>query len=222
MPEKRKNGVLTGIIITISLVSMLVAAVVMILAVRGLTGNHNAQDAGVPTTQFDYDGSTPVEPPRPMPDFTLTDQTGDAFHLTDLRGKPALLFFGFTRCPDVCPTTMSEFKAIQRELGDKGSQMNFVFISVDGSRDTPKVMADFFRVRGIDDFIGLTGAPDDVRRIGADYGVQIEFDEKDANGSYNIVHTPSLFLLDKEGNWIMKFDSGTEISVMVDYLKNII
>jgi protein SCO1 len=219
MPEKRKNGLQNGLIIGLSMVSLLITVLIIVIAARELTNTSTPESSSMLT---DFDGSTRIDPPRPMPDFTLTNQHGDEVQLSDLDGKPSLLFFGFTHCPDFCPTTMTDFKAIQRDLGDKGDEVNFVFISVDGERDTPQVLADFFRVRQIDDFIGLTGTPDKVRRIGADYGVQFEYTEKDASGSYDVSHTPSVFLLDKDGTWRMKYDFGTEISVIVEDLKEIL
>lgn len=202
-----------------SLVLMMVGIVMVIHAASQLTANTATMD----TAQHDYSGATRIDPPRNMPDFTLTNQRGETVSLSDLRGQPALLFFGFTHCPDFCPTTISDFKTIQRELGEKGNRISFVFISVDGNRDTPEVMADFFRVRDVNAaFIGLTGSPDDVRRIAVDYDVIFEYEEKDASGNYAISHTPALFLLDKAGSWIMRYDWGTEISLIVADLEKII
>src|SRR5688572_17400654 len=126
MPEKRKNGLQNGLIIGLSLVSLLITVLIIVIAARELTNNRTPESSSMLT---DFDGSTRIEPPRPMPNFTLTNQHGEDVQLSDLYGQPSLLFYGFTHCPDFCPTTMTDFKTIQRELGDKGSEVNFVFIS---------------------------------------------------------------------------------------------
>lgn len=165
-----------------------------------------------------FDGSTVIDPPREMPDFTLTDQGGDPLSLSDLRGKPVLLAFGYTNCPDVCPLTLNEFRNIKEDLGDQGDDVTFMFVSVDGQRDTPDMLKRYFAVRGIDDFVGLTGEEADLRRIGVSYGLYFEYGEPDENGYYLVDHTASSFLLDANGNWIMSYAFGTDRSVITEDL----
>lgn len=157
---------------------------------------------------------TPVDPPRVLRDFTLTDQEGQPMRLSDLRGRLALLFFGYTSCPDVCPTTLVDFAQVKRLLGDQSSQVAFVFISVDGTRDTPAVLKRY--VKHFDkDFIGMTGPEDDVRRIGADYGLY--FERQPLPGSqtgYSVDHTAVAYLVDREGRMIMLYGYGTPASVI--------
>jgi protein SCO1/2 len=86
---------------------------------------------------------TPIDPPRPLADFTLPSQDGTPLSLSALHGKYVLLFFGYTHCPDVCPTTLTDFVQVKRALGAAASQVRFVFISVDGERDTPPVLRHF-------------------------------------------------------------------------------
>jgi len=167
----------------------------------------------------DFDGSTALKPPREMPDFTLTNQHGEPMRLSDLRGKPTLMSFGFTHCPDICPLTLNEFRQIQADLDEAGDDVNFVFISVDGARDTPEVLASYFRVRGIDDFVGLTGEEEELRRIGVDYGLFFEYGEPDENGFYNVDHTAGALLLDADGMWVMRYAYGTEKEVIVEDLE---
>ena len=207
--NKRKNTALQQRYL-VSVILMIVVSAAFVMFLYVLADNTLSQPA-VPTTDYNFTGKTAVEPALAMPDFTLTSQDDEATRLSDLRGKPTLLFFGFTNCPDVCPTTMSDFRSIQRSLGDDSDQVNFVFISVDGSRDTPDVLRDFFRVRGIEaGFYGLTGDPEKVRRIGADYGVVFEYDEPNASGAYNVSHTPSVFLLNANGEWVAEYAFGTD------------
>jgi len=169
-----------------------------------------------------FDGSTMIDPPREMPDFTLINQDGEPLSLSDMQGKPVLLSFGYTNCPDVCPLTLNEYRQIQEELEELGDEVTFVFISVDGQRDTPEMLKRYFAVRGIDDFIGLTGEEADLRRLGVNYGLYFEYGEPDENGYYLVDHTASSFLLDANGNWIMSYAFGTDRTVIVEDLRELI
>ncbi|HSH80425.1 MAG TPA: SCO family protein [Herpetosiphonaceae bacterium] len=143
-------------------------------------------------------GGTRIEPPKALADFTLTSHTGATFGLRDLRGKPALLFFGYTNCPDICPTTMLEWKKVKNALGADASKVAFVFISVDGERDTPDVVKQF--VQGYDsDFIGLTGDEATLRTIAKDFGVYFNHaHDKESNPKNLVDHGSYSFLLDHD------------------------
>ncbi len=163
-----------------------------------------------PTIDGDWSsGATVYDPPRALRDFTLTTQSSERLSLSDLRGRMGLLFFGFTHCPDVCPTTLLEFKRVKQALGDDANEVAFVFISVDGVRDTPEVLARY--LADFDpDFIGLTGDEVYLRQIGADYDLFFERREMGSEGGYTVDHTASSFLIDREGRLVMKFAFGTE------------
>ncbi|HMM41229.1 MAG TPA: SCO family protein [Thermomicrobiales bacterium] len=157
-----------------------------------------------------------VDPPREMPDFTLTSDSGQPLQLSDLRGKPVLLFFGFTHCPDICPTTLGEFRQVKAKLGEQGNQAAFVFISVDGSRDTPESLAAY--VHAFDPaFVGLTGDEEAVRTIGKDYYLYFERvtlgTATAAGENYTVDHTTYSYLLDAEGRLrvIYPFQSPTQM-----------
>lgn len=172
--------------------------------------NRNADPLpGVGTKQI-------IDPPREMPDFTLTSHTGQPLSLSDLRGKPVLLFFGFTHCPDICPTTMGEFRQVKAKLGEQGEQAAFVFISVDGSRDTPESLAAY--VGAFDPaFVGLTGDEELVRTIGTDYYVYFERvtlgTATAAGENYTVDHTTYSYLLDADGRLrvIYPFQAPTQM-----------
>lgn len=110
-----------------------------------------------------------VEPERPAPGFTLTDGAGRPWSLDDARGSVVALFFGYTRCPDVCPQTMSRLQAAVAELGADGDAVRVVLVTTDPEHDTADVMA---RYVGAYDprFVGLTGSVNDVRTVGALFG----------------------------------------------------
>ena len=174
------------------------------------TGPFNAVDVE------DFDGAIKITPPRGMPDFTLTNQHGERMSLSDLRGRYALLTFGYTHCPDVCPLTLNEFRRIRESLGELAAQVAFVFISVDGQRDRPAVIRRYFATRRLEGLIGLTGDEADVRRLGGDYG--LAFERRAEGDAYLVNHTAGSFLLDREGRWMMRYSFGVMPSLIVDDL----
>ncbi len=169
-------------------------------------------------------GVSAITPPRPVENFTLTAHTGDPFTLTDTRGKAVVLFFGYTHCPDVCPLTLSEMSRVQNQLGPDAERVEFVFVSVDGQRDTPEWLAKYFATRGIDDrMYGLTGPEGDIRRIGADYGLY--FQKNTATGSaasYLVDHTASSFLIDPQGRLSAIIGFGTDPAIITDAIYTVL
>jgi protein SCO1/2 len=173
----------------------------------------------------DNNGVAAITPPRLVADFTLESHTGDPFTLSDMDGKPILLYFGYTHCPDVCPLTMMEIKRVHQLLGDRADDVGYIFASVDGERDTAEWLARYLEFRGMDEFmIALTGSEGDLRRIGADYGL---FFEKQRNtgseASYIVDHTASTFLInqDRELTAILAFGTApdviaAEIEILLD------
>jgi protein SCO1/2 len=147
------------------------------------------------------EGITAVNPPVVPNDFTLVNQSGEDVNLADLNGKLTLLFFGYTHCPDFCPNTLDEFKRIRTLLGDRASDVQFVFVTVDGTRDTVERMADYLRVRAVDDFvIGLTGSEADVQAAGQPFGLFFERNGTTTTAAaYLVDHTTQSYLLDRSG-----------------------
>ena len=118
----------------------------------------------------------------------------------DLEGKPTLLFFGYTHCPDICPTTLSDFKKVKRELGADGDQVNFVFVSVDGERDTPALLKQYVSIFD-PQFKGLTADPWVVASSLTDYGGRVVIDKSKSNTAYTVSHTSDAYLIDAQGQW---------------------
>ena len=161
---------------------------------------------------------TLLDPPKEVGDFTLTDQDGQPFRLSDLRGKVALLFFGYTNCPDVCPTTLAELKRVKALLGDEAEQVAFVFVSVDGSRDTPERLSAY--VRAFDpQFIGLTGDDAALRPISRDFGVFYQRVNYESDVNYLVDHTASTFVVDQQGRLRLVFPYGTDPAAIVTRLR---
>lgn len=129
--------------------------------------------------------------------FTLVDSKGQAFASSRLAGKPYAMFFGFTHCPDVCPTTLARLVKLRRELGGDDA-FQIVFVTVDPERDGPAEVgkyADLFD----SPVIGLTGSPSQIARVKKDFGI---FSAKVGTGdNYTVDHTASVLLFDKAGKF---------------------
>jgi protein SCO1 len=170
-----------------------------------------------PAVALEVERKQVIDPPKDLIDFTLTDQNGNARTLSDLQGQPVLLFFGFTHCPDVCPATLAHFRQVKRDLGEQGSDVTFVLVSVDGSRDTPETLKAY--VEQFDpEFVGLTGDEDYVREIGSDYFLffnRAVIEGTPSAAGYMVDHTAYSYLIDAEGKLrvIYPFQAPRELIV---------
>jgi protein SCO1/2 len=136
--------------------------------------------------------------------FRLIDQNGQPFSDKDLRGKTFLVFFGFTHCPDVCPTTLFEISEIMRNLGREADRTAALFISVDPERDTPQSMRDY--LSSFDPHVrGLTGDAAALTAVAKAYRVYYKKVPLDG-GDYTMDHTAIVYLMDKEGQFISPFN----------------
>lgn len=130
--------------------------------------------------------------------LALTDHTGKLRSIDDFKGKVVVLFFGYTHCPDVCPTTMSDLKQTMKLLGDKAEEVQVLFVTVDPERDTQEVLAQF--VPGFDPrFIGLRGTPAEVAANLAEYKVYAAKVEETGQSGYTMDHSAGLYVFDKTG-----------------------
>ncbi|UIJ70538.1 SCO family protein [Aurantimonas sp. HBX-1] len=128
--------------------------------------------------------------------FQLVDQNGAPVTEADLRGTPAAVFFGFTHCPDVCPTTLYELSGYQKQIAAEGGELKVVFVTVDPERDTPPVMKDYVAAVS-PDITALTGSPENVAAMLKGWGV---YSRKVGEGAdYTMDHTATTFLLDADG-----------------------
>ena len=135
--------------------------------------------------------------------FKLTDQNGQAVSDQDLHGRPFLVFFGFTHCPDVCPTTLFEVSEILRALGRDADRTRALFITVDPERDTPSVMKDY--LSSFDPHLwGLSGDPAAIAAIAKGYRVYYKKVLLD-QGGYTMDHTAIVYLMDKDGRFVSPF-----------------
>jgi protein SCO1 len=168
--------------------------------------------SGTSTPNADEYTGTAYEPPVQIPDFTLPASTGNDLSLSDLEGNYALIFFGFTNCPDVCPTTLAIFRQVKSILGDSSRNVIFLFISVDPERDTPDVIRQYI-TRFDTEFIGLSGTDEVLAEIGEPFGLQYQRRE-DQGEAYSVEHTGRSFLLNSQGDLIRSFAYGTDAEAM--------
>lgn len=136
------------------------------------------------------------EPPAAAPGFSLQASTGGESALANYRGKVVLLGFGFTSCPEVCPTTLAVLAQARKRLGPQADQVQVLYVTVDPERDTAERMRAY--LRGFDPtFVGLTGAADQLAGVRAKYGVIAE--RKPVGSSYSVAHSSSVYLIDRQG-----------------------
>ena len=129
--------------------------------------------------------------------FSLTAPDGSTVTDQTLKGKPFAIFFGFTRCPDVCPTTLSRLAQLRKRMGDKGDKFEIVFVSVDPGYDSPEDIGRYVELFGTP-IIGLTGSDQDITGITKAYHAFYEKVPADG-GDYTIDHTAAVYLMDRDG-----------------------
>lgn len=130
--------------------------------------------------------------------FTLTDHTGKQRTLQDFRGKLVVMFFGYTQCPDVCPTTMSEMAAVMKELGPSAEDVQVLFVTVDPERDTQELLSHY--VPAFDKrFIGLYGNAEQTAKVAKEFKVFYARQPGGDPGSYTVDHTAGSYVFDRQG-----------------------
>lgn len=161
---------------------------------------------------------TVIDPAIPAPDFTLPSSQGGEYQLSDQTGKFVLIFFGYTHCPDVCPTTLYEMKEIKARLKDKADNIEFVFITVDPDRDTQEQLANF--LSSFDEsFFGLSGTQDQLEQVWNDYGVYREIQEVDNSLGYLVNHTSRLYLVNSKNELMVTYLNEATVDEITADLK---
>jgi protein SCO1/2 len=167
--------------------SLRAALVVVLVALLAACGRQGAQFQG-----SDVSGSTFGR------EFTLTDPAGKARTLADFSGKAVVVFFGYTQCPDVCPTTLAMLAEVMKRLGPDADRVQVVFVTVDPERDTPELLAQYvpaFDAR----FLGLRGDADATARTAKEFKVIYQKQPGATPGSYSMDHSAGLYLFDPQG-----------------------
>jgi protein SCO1/2 len=135
-------------------------------------------------------------------------------------GKPSLLFFGYTHCPDVCPTTMGEMQGWFAALGDEAKTLQGVFVTVDPARDTPEILGDYVSFVS-DRIVGITGPQAEIDKVVKDWGVLAERVNQD-DGNYLMNHTASVFLVNSKGEFSGTIAYGENTNTALEKIKRLI
>nr|WP_321982141.1 SCO family protein [uncultured Cohaesibacter sp.] len=155
-------------------------------------------------------------------DFSLTDHTGKPVTYADFADKPMAIYFGYTFCPDVCPTTLSEMALWVEALGEDAKKMNFVFVTVDPERDTQEAIGDYVNAF-FDQLIGLRGTREQTDAVIKAYRVYAKkVDDGSGDGDYVMDHTASVFLMKKGGAFSGTISFGETQDSAVEKLRNLI
>jgi protein SCO1 len=139
-----------------------------------------------------------AEPPRALTDFELTSHEGKAVRLSDLRGTPLIVFFGFAHCPTVCPAALQELRQLERQHKAELGKARIVIISVDGERDTPAAMAEWLKPIS-KNFLGLTGSPAKVREIAREFSAAFYKTPGKTPDEYLVEHNAQIFVVNPRG-----------------------
>jgi protein SCO1 len=151
--------------------------------------------------------------------FTLTDQDGKPFALSSLEGKVALIFFGYTMCPDACPTTLSKLSsAYARLTPEERARVKAIYITIDPERDTPQVMKDHLTYFGVD-AIGLTGTVEETTKVASQFGAHFEKTNDKTAAGYLMSHTVSVFGLDAKGRTRTLIDYEASVDLVVKEIR---
>jgi len=143
----------------------------------------------------------------------LIDHNGQAFKKTTLKNKPSLLFFGFTNCPEICPTTLADLSEITKEVTSSVNAINIIFVTLDPIRDDKKHLKDYVQYFG-SNVIGVTGDKVEIKKFAENWGVFYET-VNTSNNNYTLNHTATVFMIDKLGNFMGTISWGeNETSVM--------
>jgi protein SCO1/2 len=145
--------------------------------------------------------------PSALPDFSLVDQSGEAVTADTFRGQWDLVFFGFTNCPDICPTTLQTLASVKRELTENGTKTSprIVLVSVDPERDTPDLLGKYVDYFG-EGNLGVTGGLEGVRKLTAALGIYFE-KAPTQDGNYGVDHSAAVLVINPDGEFSALFSA---------------
>ncbi|MGE5321130.1 MAG: SCO family protein [Hyphomicrobiaceae bacterium] len=153
--------------------------------------------------------------------FSLTDDTGRAVTADAYRGKVVLLYFGYTHCPDVCPTTMATLSQALAKLGAGAARVRILFVTVDPKRDTPHLLRSYTQAFG-PEFVGLRTDDSDLRRLTKRYRVTYSLGKPDARGNYEVTHSSAVFIFDATGKARLMAESADSAASISHDLQQLI
>lgn len=190
---------------------LLAGAMVVLIAATGCIGG----------SSYSFQGGE-LQPETEAAPIQLTDQNGQPFSLAEQKGKAVFLYFGYTTCPDACPTTLSDWVEVKRLLGDKADQVEFVMVTVDPDRDTQAKLLDYMSFFD-PSFYGLTGDQATITSIEQNYGIVAVKDpiEGSATG-YLMTHTTSFWIVDPDGKLRLTYALGTDPEIVAEDVKHLL
>ena len=165
-----------------------------------------------------FRGTTYAEPYPVAPEIELRQADGSTFRLSDMRGKIVMVFFGYTSCPDVCPTTMAELNQALGEMGEQADQVQVLYVTVDPDRDTPERVQEYVNHFN-SNFIGLSGSEAELAKVWNDYGVYRAIVEGTSAAGYLVDHTARVTVIDQQGNLRISFPFDTPVADIVNDLQ---
>lgn len=169
-----------------------------------------------------FRGTSYEEPYPNASEFELTRSDGSRLRLSELRGNIVLVFFGFTTCPDVCPTTLAELNlALSKLPAEDAEQVKVIFITADPERDTPEIAQEYVS-RFNPTFIGLSGEPEELEMTWFEYGVMRTIEQGQSAAGYLITHTARVTMIDRQGHLRVSFAFDTPVEDIVHDLKLIL
>ena len=182
-------------------------AIFCVLGALGLTVSEFVANKFMQATTFDVGAK-----------FSLINHQGAPVTESVFQGHPSALFFGFTHCPEVCPTTLNDLALAKQELGPN-DKLKVYFITLDPLRDTSDVLAEYIPYFG-PDFMGITGSEADIQALSKSWGIYSQRSEL-SDGGYNIDHTATVFLLDSKGQFAGTIAYGEAQDIAVKKLENL-
>ncbi|HSL30096.1 MAG TPA: SCO family protein [Anaerolineales bacterium] len=165
-----------------------------------------------------FRGTTYAEPYPVAPEIELVHADGSTLRLSDMRGRVVMVFFGYTSCPDVCPTTMAELNQALGEMGEDAEQVQVLYVTVDPERDTPERVQEYVNHFNAD-FIGLSGSEAELAEVWNDYGVYRAIVEGTSAAGYLVDHTARVTVIDQQGNLRISFPFDTPVDDIVNDLQ---
>lgn len=158
---------------------------------------------------------------KPAPELVLPTASGEPFDLAAERGRVVLLFFGYTHCPDVCPTTLSDWARVRQQLGDQAARVRFVFVSVDPDRDTPAVVQGYAS-QFDPSFVGLSADDATLAQLRPAFGLVAQSEQPDSSGAYGVAHSSQVFLVDPQGRLRILYPFGSTSTDMLEDIRRLL
>lgn len=166
--------------------------------------------------------ATLIDPPRALPPMAFIDEQGQPFGPERLRGRWSILFFGFTYCPDICPTTLALLAQVEKQLADLPAEQRpqIVLVSVDPKRDTPERLAQYVKSFS-PTFTGITGEQDSVHEFALKMGVPVAISPL-PDGNYTVDHSAAIFVIDPNGAWRAISSTPHQAAVIAEDYRSIV